>query len=260
MSNYRKEISHLLKQVDLLKQARQKTPTAADLWRLSKIAPDPWQAAFLTDATPQKLVLAARQIGKSLVAAMRAVLTALTRPDSLVLLISPSHKQSKELLNDKVLRVWRGLGLPAVKETTTELWLANGSRIVSLPAKPDTIRGYSNVALLIFDEAAYVPDELYAACRPMVAVSQGEIIGVGTPFGKRGWFYEAWASGPDWLKVAVKAQECDRITPSFLEDEKRTLGDRWFRQEYECSFEDTLDSVFTAEQLEAACCDRKMLF
>src|SRR5262249_21571126 len=31
--------------------------------------------------------------------------------------------------------------------------------------------------------------------------------------------------------------DCPRITPAFIEDERRSLGDAWVRQEYECSFE-----------------------
>jgi hypothetical protein len=36
-----------------------------------------------------------------------------------------------------------------------------------------TIRGYSGIKLLILDEAARVPDDIYRAVRPMLAVSAG---------------------------------------------------------------------------------------
>jgi hypothetical protein len=47
----------------------------------------------------------------------------------------------------------------------------NGSRIVGLPGSEGTIRGFSAVSLLLVDEASRVPDELYLAVRPMLAVS-----------------------------------------------------------------------------------------
>ena len=129
---------------------------------------------------------------------------------------------------------------------------ANGSRVVSLPGDEGTIRGFSGVSLLIIDEAARVDDNLYRAVRPMLAVSRGRLVALSTPFGQRGWFFDAWQSSEEWERVRVTADECPRITPEFLAAERRTLGERWYRQEYLCSFEDTIDAVFSAEDIQAA--------
>src|SRR5207244_3774051 len=95
-----------------------------------------------------------------------------------------------------------------------------------------------NVGLLIIDEAARVPDDLYRAVRPMLAVSGGRMICLSTPYGKRGFFYDAWAQGgADWLRIEVPAERIPRIPPEFLEEERRAIGDSWYRQEYCCSFE-----------------------
>jgi hypothetical protein len=75
-------------------------------------------------------------------------------------------------------------------ESALRLELENHSRIISLPGQEQTVRGYAGVSLLIVDEAARVPDDLYFAVRPMLAVSNGRLIALSTPFGKRGWFYE----------------------------------------------------------------------
>jgi hypothetical protein len=71
----------------------------------------------------------------------------------------------------------------------------------------------------------------------MLAVSGGRLICLSTPYGKRGFFYEAWAGREDWLRVEVPATRVKRIAPAFLEEERRALGESWFRQEYLCSFE-----------------------
>jgi hypothetical protein len=119
-----------------------------------------------------------------------------------------------------------------------ELELTNTSRIVCLPCREETIRGYSHVSLLIIDEAARVPDDLYRAVRPMLAVSNGRMICLSTPYGKRGFFYDCWANGGnDWARIEVPAERCPRITPEFLAGERRALGESTFRQEYCCSFE-----------------------
>jgi hypothetical protein len=107
-----------------------------------------------------------------------------------------------------------------------------------LPCREDTIRGYSRVTLLVIDEAARVPDELYRAVSPMLAVSGGRMICLSTPYGKRGFFYDAWANGgDDWARIEIPASRITRIATSFLERERRRIGASWFRQEYECSFE-----------------------
>ncbi len=178
-------------------------------------------------------------------------------------MVSPSLRQSGELFR----KVTDLLDRLALKPNLTEdnrlsLRLESGSRIVSLPSKEGTVRGFSGVDLIIEDEAARVPDELYRAVRPMLAVSGGRLVLMSTPFGKRAHFFEEWANGGDvWARVEVKATECPRITPAFLEEEQGSLGDWWYRQEYLCEFVEPLDSVFTYDQVVGAItADVKPLF
>ena len=140
------------------------------------------------------------------------------------------------------------------EDNKLSLTLENGSRVVSLPSKEGTVRGFSGVNLIIEDEAARVPDDLYKAIRPMLAVSQGSMILMSTPFGKRGHFHQEWIEGA-WERIQVKANECSRITPEFLEEERTSVGAQWFRQEYECEFSDTFDQVFAYETVMAALSD-----
>jgi hypothetical protein len=218
--------------------------------------PDPWQADLLRSQARRMLLLCSRQAGKSQTAAALALRAALLQP-SLVLLLSPTQRQSGELFRDKVLRLYHALGRPvkATQETALSLTLANGSRVISLPGNAGGIRGYSGVSLLVIDEAAQVDDELYCSVRPMLAVSKGRLVALSTPFGKRGWFFEEWTGAGDWQRVSVRADQCPRISAEFLADEQRSLGERWFRQEYLCSFEDTIDAVFAHEDIQAAFTD-----
>jgi hypothetical protein len=179
---------------------------------------------------------------------------ALLIPQSLVLLLSPSQRQSGELFRDKVMKLYNALDrpVPAVLETQLSVQFENGSRIVSLPGDEGTIRGYSGVALLVMDESARIPDELYRACRPMLAVSRGRLVCLSTPFGKRGWFYDEFVGNNLWERVEIPADQCPRISPEFLEEERAALGERWFRQEYLCSWEETVDAVFSHADIMAA--------
>jgi hypothetical protein len=210
------------------------------------IQPDPWQADLLRSNAKQMLLLAARQAGKSTVTAAMAMHEALFNPPALVLLLSPSLRQSSELLRKVVgfYRSFENTAVPVKDESALRLELRNGSRIVSLPGDETTVRGYSGVRLLVVDEAARVPDDLYFSIRPMLAVSGGRLVCLSTPFGKRGFFYDAWTGGQGWQRVKINARECPRISAAFLEEERTSMGDWWFTQEYECEFVDISDQVF----------------
>jgi hypothetical protein len=124
------------------------------------------------------------------------------------------------------------------------LELANGSRIVALPGREDTIRGFSSVDLLIIDEAARVSDDLYRAVRPMVAVSGGQVICLSTPFGQRGFFWKEWTGNGPWQRIQIAADQCPRLSKEFLAEELRAMGQSWFRQEYCNSFTATEGLVY----------------
>jgi hypothetical protein len=132
-----------------------------------------------------------------------------------------------------------------------KLELENGSRIISLPGQETTIRGYAGVSLLIVDEASRVKDDLYYSIRPMLAVSNGRLIALSTPFGTRGWWYEAWKSSESWQRWEISASTCPRISAKFLEEEKRVLGSYWYEQEYNCVFLDAQTQLFRREDIDA---------
>jgi hypothetical protein len=208
------------------------------IMRTLGLEPDPWQAEVLEAGHPRLLLNCCRQAGKSTVVAILGLVEAMWAPASKVLLVSRSLRQSAELFRI-VTGFYERLGSPAkVRQTAEELLLENHSRIVCLPCKEETIRGYSRVSLLVIDEAARVPDDLYRAVRPMLAVSNGRLICLSTPYGKRGFFHDAWANGgSDWARIEVPAEKISRIRPEFLAQENRSMGASWFRQEYGCSFE-----------------------
>jgi hypothetical protein len=223
------------------------------------------------------------------VAAAQALRTALLEAPALVLVLTPSERQSGEFVRrikelHEALRKPKNLAaspqsyrkkqatevsqeeayfrLPIkTRESSLQLHFDNGSRIIGLPASEGKVRVYSSVALLLIDEASRVDDALYRAMRPMLAVSRGRLLALSTPFGKRGWFHDAWHGSGDWEHVRITADQCPRIPADFLTEEREALGERWFRQEYLCSFEDSVDAVFAFADIQAAMsADVKPLF
>jgi hypothetical protein len=214
--------------------------------------PDPWQRDVLRSLAPRALLNCSRQSGKSVTCACLALHTALYQPGSLVLLLSPSLRQSQELFK-KVQDAYRALGSPTPLQAESALRyeLNNGSRILSLPGTEQTIRGYSGVGLLVIDEASRVEDALYHAVTPMLAVSQGRLVALSTPWGRRGWWFEAWEYGAGWTRTRIPASDCPRIPASFLEAERATMPALWFQSEYLCAFTATDANVFREEDLRA---------
>ncbi len=97
---------------------------------------DDWQRAVLLSDASSTIILASRQAGKSTVSSIRALHRALYTPASLVLLLAPSYRQSKELFR-KVKDALAALPFPAplASESALELEFTNFSRIVALPGK-----------------------------------------------------------------------------------------------------------------------------
>src|SRR5689334_2088304 len=75
------------------------------------ITPDPWQCDFLRSNAQRILLNCSRQVGKSTTTGTLSIHTAFYEPNSLILLLSPSLRQSQELFR-KCLEVYRALGKP----------------------------------------------------------------------------------------------------------------------------------------------------
>lgn len=220
------------------------------------LPPDPWQADLLRSQPHRALLLCGRQTGKSTTTAVLALHRALFSPGALVLLLSATQDQSSELLR-RVRSLFESadVGIDSVGDSKRSLELANDSRVVSLPASPDAVRGYS-ADLLVADEASYLTDELMVSILPTLAATNGDMVALTTPAGRHGFFFEQWdRSESEWHRVRVTAEDCPRIDGAFLADQRRIMGGRAFRREYLCEFVDVSSSAFRSEAVDAAFVD-----
>jgi hypothetical protein len=212
---------------------------------------DEWQCQVLQSRSKRILLNCSRQAGKSFTCGLLALHTAIFEPGSLVLLISPSLRQSIEIFR----HVGRAYGLnpavPSTSESVLKLELCNGSRVIALPGTEKTVRGYSGVSLLVIDEASLTEDDLYYSLRPVLAVSDGRLVALSTPRGKRGWWYQEWQEGKEWEKWEVPVSMCPRISAEFLQQEREKRGRWWFSQEYECQFAENETALFRSEDIDA---------
>lgn len=215
---------------------------------------DAWQLEALQSETLWQLIRASRQSGKSTSASILVAHTALFRPGSLSLCIAPSQRQSKLLL-----RSVRGILLASrcIEDFPTsnvlEIELPNGSRVVGLPSKEATIRGYDAPDVVVIDEASKVPDDVFTAITPMLATSatHAKLWAISTPWGQRGWWFREWnGEDPEWARTTIRAHECGRITEEFLRRERARMGRLKFESEYLCEFVGTEHQLFPPEVLE----------
>ena len=213
---------------------------------------DKWQQEVL-DYDGDITIRAGRQVGKSEVISSKACKFSLTHAGTTTLIIAASQRQSS-LLFEKVranfdLMETKGEKVYAEKPTLTKILLKNGSRVYSLPAGRTGyfIRGFT-IDLLIADEAAYIPEEVWKAVIPMIAVSKqlrgmGHIILLSTPFGKGGYYYNSFTD-TDFKNFHVSSEKCPRIPAEFLRKERQRLSKQDYAQEYLGEFTEAWNQFF----------------
>lgn len=138
--------------------------------------PDPKHAEILSSGANSGMVNCSRQWGKSTLRAILTLHRALTRPDSLILYVGPTIRQSGELFDKAMHFLWQlGVKYRSDGRNTQSACLPNGSRIVAIPSAANRIRGFSAPNMIIIDEAAQVPDNVYITLRPMLLVNAGDL-------------------------------------------------------------------------------------
>ena len=249
------ELSASLERLEKRLDASHAPPTPVEFAERLGLDLDPWQKEVLGGSWKRALLNVSRQGGKSTVAALLGLYEALYRPESLTIIVSPSDRQSAELfrkivaLRDRLPRE----DVPLTDDTRRSMTVLGGGRVVSLPGSEATIRGYSAATLLVEDEASRVADSLYEAIRPMLATTDGRLLLLSTPAGRRGHYWREWSDGGDaWKRVRVPATEIPRIRASFLEEEKAAMGSWVYQQEYECHFTQNEDAFFSDADIRRA--------
>ena len=212
---------------------------------------EPWQVGVLSSRARRQVLLAARQSGKSSTIASKVAHRVRYRRDQLVLVFSPSQRQSDEQLA-RIRTVLRRLG--PVEGNASELRLSNGSRVVSLPGSSEsTIRGFSAVDLLVYDEAAYVAENIFTASLPMLS-GRGQLVLLSTPGPRQGFLWDVWNSTDPtwrWEKTKVRAVDSAQWPADRIADMRRSLSPREAAVELDCEFAGSADSVFDPVRVEA---------
>lgn len=213
------------------------------------IDPEGWQARILRDQSRRICITCSRQIGKSFTVSLKASHHCSTTPNGLALIFSDTQQQSINLMR-KAKQHIQNAGLAVKRELAKEIEFANGARMVALPGDPKTSRSWSDVTMLIVDEAAFAEDELYYAVEPMVLQTNGQIILLSSAYETQGFFYKI-ATGTDehWSRYKVSVWESERVPREWIELKKQLTPEYQFRREYLAEFVDPEGATFTADQI-----------
>lgn len=227
----------------------------------------PYQQRWVEDKSPLKIVLKARQIGFSFAMAFEAVMEAIEAPCNVVML-SASQRQSNELMEKvyqhlRALDILVGDAIARPRENAEEVTISISgyrSRIICLPANPDTVRGFSGHIFL--DEFAFHRDDraIWRAIYP--TVTRGYKLRIAsTPNGKQNLYYELWTHGKRFSrhKVDIYDAKADGL-PVDIEALREGVSDpdAW-AQEYECQFLDEATAFLTYDMIDACEDDKASL-
>lgn len=212
-----------------------------------------YQKKFMTDNNKRIIFVAGRQVGKSTIVALKALWQAWVCPDQTILVVAPTYRQS-EILFNKIKNFILKEDLiydDTVRVTMRNIDFKNGSSIHCLPAVQENIRGYT-ADMIIIDEAAFVDDEVFAAIEPALAVKDGTLILLGSPYTPSGYFYKAWTS-PGWSKYHVPTVKNPIIKKEWIDNYKATHTEIEFRREILGEFvEDTEEGLFSLDSIRNA--------
>ena len=217
---------------------------------------DEWQEEVME--TKGNMVLrSGRQVGKSTIIGLKAAKYALEHQKKLIMVISKTERQAG-LLFQKILLNIHEIDKTQIKKgkdrpTKHLINLKNGSKIFSLPAG-DTgygIMGYT-INLLIADEAAFVPEEVWNSIIPSLAVSRGNIWLLSTPFIKEGYYYNCFKD-PTFTAFHQSSEDCPRKDQQFLDHQKEILSKANYAQMYLGEFRDEIKQFFSDELIFRTC-------
>lgn len=219
------------------------------------------QKRVLKDPRRYRVVVAGRRWGKTQVAKIGLILAAASKRNQLVWYVAPTYQQARDILWDDLKNSIPSEWIKRINETRMTIALVNGSKIALKGAdKPDSLRGVG-LHFVVIDEVQDIKPETWETIlRPTLASTGGQAIFIGTPKSFN-WLYDKYVEGQRGdvyideagKKVinAWKSWQFPTITSPFIprkevEQARRDMDEKSFRQEFEASFETMSGRVYHA--------------
>lgn len=188
-----------------------------------------------------KVVIAGRRWGKTWLAT-RSLARAVREPNRRAWYIAPSYRMARQIVWDALK--WRLQDLKWVQkinESELTITLRNNSTISLRGAdNPDSLRGVG-LDFVVMDEFAMIDEKAWTeVLRPTLSDRNGSAMFISTPMGTSNWAYDLYnraQSDPAWSSWTFRTIDGGNVSAEEIEQARRDLSDRQFRQEYEATFE-----------------------
>jgi hypothetical protein len=193
------------------------------------------------------IVATGRQYGKSLLAQNLMLYWLLKSNNQKGAWVSPIFAQGKKVFNELTSVAYDIITRQNKSDLSIEF--VNGSTLQFLSADNyNSIRGFS-FHYVVLDESAFIKEEaVNEAILPTLSALGKKCLIISTPKSKN-WFYtyylKGFNEGGDYISFSGKSTDNPHISVSFIDEQRKSLPDSIFRQEYLAEFTDAGNDVFT---------------
>ncbi|GIU71577.1 MAG: hypothetical protein KatS3mg003_1056 [Candidatus Nitrosocaldaceae archaeon] len=219
------------------------------IYKLLDFEPFDYQRKVIEDKSKRIIVCSGRQVGKSTMISIKAIIFALSHLNSLTLITSPSLRQSLLLLQ-KIKGYCKNIYPLIEKDLSQMIEFKNGSRIISLPSGDgSTLRGYS-ADLVIVDEANFIKSSVITSVlMPMISTTNGYLWLISTPYKFNHIFYQIWDKDDTFTKYHFTSYDNPLISKEFLDQQRKVMTNEEFEQEYLGKFVSEEQAIFSLSLL-----------
>ena len=200
------------------------------------------QRVIHQDRARYRVIVTGRRFGKTTLAVNECVKLAWKSDRQKIWYIAPTYRQAKMIAYELFKKYIPKEFLQKANEVDLEFFLKNGSRISLKGAdNEDSLRGVG-LNFVILDEFSMMKVNVWQEIvRPMLTDTLGSAMFIGTPKGKN-HFWELWMKGirkeDGYSSYSFKTEDNPIIPREEIEEARKQVNDRYFKQEYEASFED----------------------
>ena len=194
-------------------------------------------------------VVVGRQFGKTLMSINLLMYYGLNNNNSKILWVSPVYSQATKVFQ-QIYQSLQPAGLvKSANKADFVIQLINGSTIwFKSSERPETIRGLS-INYAFIDEAQDCKDLAWKqSILPTLTAAGKKCIITGTPK-RKNWFYDIFMLGkskdhPNHKSYHGSSEDSPFVSKEFIEEQKRTLPPKIYKQEFLAEWQDNEGAVF----------------
>ncbi len=209
------------------------------------------QQTIAEDSHRFRVVVAGRRFGKTHLA-IRELAWHAKEPGKEVWYVAPTYRMARTIVWRKLKNRLQDLNwVTKTNESDLSILLKNNSTISLKGADNyDSLRGVG-LDFICLDEFADIdPEAWFETLRPTLSDKQGKALFIGTPKGIGNWAYEIFQNSLEdpehWSSYQFTTIDGGNVPESEIEQARRDLDERTFRQEYLASFETFAGRIYYA--------------